>query len=370
MKYYSLKKILEKKCQYNIIIGERSTGKTYSVEELILKNYCESGKQGAILRRYHEDFKGKRGQAFFEALVSNGLVEKYSNGVWTGIYYYSGRWYLCRRNEKTPEKVIKDEKPFCYGFALTEMEHDKSTSYPDITTIMFDEFITRTGYLVDEFVLFMNCLSTIIRYRDDVTIFMLGNTVNKDCPYFAEMGLNHIGNMTPGTIDVYNYGDSKLKVAVEFTGSGKFQRHKPSDFYFAFDNSRLKMITNSVWELGIYPHKPVDFVPKDIKFIFFIKYNQEILQCEVINKERYNFIFIHKKTTEIRKPEKELIFDTEANPLGNINRKINQGMGKISKITTKIIQYIRNEKVFFGDNQTGEVFRNYLLWCNRDSLFL
>ena len=36
---------------------------------------------------------------------------------------------------------------------------------------------------------FMNVLSTIIRDRENIKIFMLGNTVNKYCPYFDEMGL-------------------------------------------------------------------------------------------------------------------------------------------------------------------------------------
>ena len=60
-------------------------------------------------------------------------------------------------------------------------------------TILFDEFITKGMYLTDEFMAFMNTLSTIIRQRDNVKIFMCGNTVNKFNPYFEEMGLNDMG---------------------------------------------------------------------------------------------------------------------------------------------------------------------------------
>lgn len=365
MKFYSLKKILEKKCQYNLVIGERSNGKSYAAYEEIIKNYAESGDQGAIIRRYREDFKGKRGQSFFSPHVENGLVQKYTGDEWTGIYYYSSQWFFCRRDENDPNKLIKSDEPFCYAFSLTDMEHDKSTSYPKVTTIVFDEFITRTGYLNDEFVLFMNVLSTIIRYRNNVTILMLANTVNKDCPYFAEMGLNHVSEMTPGTIDVYQYGDSKLRVAVEYCGQTKRQK-KPSDMYFSFDNPRLKMITTGVWEIGLYPHKPVDFVPHDIKFTYFISYNRQLLQCEIVMTGKYNFTFVHPKTTELRHPERDLIFDTEASPLYNRSRKINQGMNK-SKIVEKILSYYNNDKLFFSDNTTGEVMRNYLMWCKTDS---
>src|SRR5699024_11620877 len=69
--------------------------------------------------------------------------------------------------------------------------------------------------LVNELVLFMNTVSTIVRRRTDVKIFMLGNTVNKYNPYFKEMGLNHANQMEQGTIDIYKYGKSPLTVAVE-----------------------------------------------------------------------------------------------------------------------------------------------------------
>lgn len=368
-KFYSLNSILAKHCQYNMIIGERSNGKTYAVEKHIIENAWHGKGQGAIIRRYRLDFQGKRGQAMFAPLVENGEISAITEGEWTGVYYYASQWFFCRRSETDREKIERADEPFCYAFALTEMEHDKSSGYPNVTTIMFDEFMSRMGYVTDEFVLFMNTLSTIIRYRDNVTIFMLGNTVTKDCPYFKEMGLTHIARMEQGTIEVYTYGQSSLKVAVEFCGSqGTRKRSKPSDVYFAFDNPRLQMITGTghVWELGIYPHKPCDFVPKDVKFTYFIVYNDNILQCEVVITGQYNFTFVHPKTTELRHPDKDLIFDTGASPLYNYNRKIGQGK---ADLMAKITQYYRDEKLFFSDNETGEVMRNYLEWCKHNTIF-
>lgn len=364
MRYYSLKKILEKKCQYNVIIGERSNGKTYACKEKIIQDYFRYHKKGAYIRRYDLDFRSKRGQVMFSDVVDDGLVQKYSKDTWTGITYRLGMWFFTRKEENGD--ITVDDDPFCYSFSLTNMEHDKSTSYPDVTNIVFDEFISRTGYLQDEFVLFMNVLSTIIRYRKDVTIFMLGNTVNRDCPYFHEMGLNHVSGMTQGTIDVYQYGDSHLKVAVEYCGESKRQK-KPSDIYFSFDNPRLKLITSGAWEIGIYPHKPVDFTLKDVVFTFFINYSQNILQCEIVIKDNYNFMFVHPKTTPLRHPDRDLIFDTDSKGQYNYSRKINQGFGK-NKIVKKILSYINNDKVFYADNSTGEVMRNYIMWCKRENL--
>ena len=52
-KYYSLSNILKYECDYNIIFGERSNGKTYALLEYIVKQFYESGykAQGAIIRR-------------------------------------------------------------------------------------------------------------------------------------------------------------------------------------------------------------------------------------------------------------------------------------------------------------------------------
>lgn len=362
-RYYSLDAILTKEAHYNMIIGERSNGKTYASLRYALANYVETGEQFAIIRRWQDDFRGKRSAVMFEAISANGEVEKLTGGKWTGIYYYAGRWYLCRFDEKGER--VQDEKPFCYAFALSQMEHDKSTSYPEITIVIFDEFMTRGAYLPDEFVIFMNVLSTIIRDRNNVKIFMLGNTVNKYCPYFQEMGLTHIKEMKQGEIDVYTYGESGLKVAVEFSDSP--QKYKESDLYFAFDNPKLNMITGrgSVWEIAVYPHKPFEIQPKDIVFTFFIIFNGETLQCEVITKDSNNIIFIHRKTTPLKQPDTDLIYSPDYDPRPNWRRKINTAFTPLEK---RISELFAMDKIFYQDNEVGEIVRNYLIWCGKKTI--
>lgn len=361
MKFYSLKPILKKNCRYNIIIGERSNGKTYSVLKYALEKFVKDGKQLAILRRWREDFTGKRGNVLWDALIANKEVEKATKGEWTQIFYQASKWYLGRFDEEG--KKVYNEKPLAYGFALTEVEHDKSTSYPDIELILFDEFISRMGYLNDEFSLFTNTLSTIIRQRDTVTIFMCGNTVNKYNPYIKEMGLKHVSEMKQGSIDVYTYGDSGLRVAVEYC-SPVSKDGKPSDVYFAFDNSALKMnmITKGSWEMDIYPHLyGVKYKPKEILFYFFIIFEENILQCEVISTEDgKNFILIHKKTTELKTPDKDLIYSLDFDPRPNWKRNI---LKPTSNLENKILHYFKSDKIFYDSNETGEIVMNYLKCC-------
>ena len=360
--YYDVSHIDKLNCHYNVIFGKRSNGKTYSVLYKILKNYAEKGEQGAYIRRYREDFKGKRGATMFDSLVANDVISKLTDGKWTTVKFYSDRWYFAKKDE-SDDRIVADSVPFCYGFSLAQMEHDKSTSYPLITTVVFDEFISRIGYLNNEFVLFMNVLSTIIRQRNNVKVYMLGNTVNKYCPYFQEMGLKHIEDMEPGKIDVYTYGNSELRVACEYTQNHNIEGRK-SDVYFAFDNPSLQMITGGAWELDLYPHLPADYDTKDIVFKYFICFNDNILQCEVIELGDNCFTYVHRKTGEIRHPDTDVVFSTEYDIRPNHIRNIRKTGNDVAR---KIYNFYREDRVFYQDNDVGEVVRNYLMFCQNEA---
>lgn len=365
-KYYSLENILKENADYNIIYGERSNGKTTAVEAYGLKDHIDSGyiNQLAIIRRWEEDYKGKNGSQMFEGIVALGWVEKWTGGKYNTIMYYSQRWYLANY-DNNGQKRWQSDVPFAIGFSIGSEEHYKSTSYPNIKTVLFDEFITRGYYLPDEFIKFQNLLSTIIRLRDDVKIFMCGNTVNKYCPYFVEMGLTSIKKQVKGTIDIYTYGDSTLKVAVEYSDfDGKT---KKSNKYFAFDNPKLNMIKSGSWEISIYPHLPIKYSNEDIKYIYFIKFNDELMQCEIILSKTMKtlFTFIHRKTTPIKDDNTNLVFQTEPDARPNYRRKINKFYDDLGK---KIWEFYANDKVFYQDNEVGEVIRNYLMWCKKESL--
>lgn len=363
IKFYSLDRVLECKCQYNMIIGERSNGKTFAVLEYLIRRWWEKGEQGAYIRRWKEDYRGKRGSQLFAGHEETGKISEITNGEYDKVKYYAGKWYLARYDEEL-DKLIAQEEPFCYAFALSDMEHDKSTAYPKVTTVVFDEFLTRQYYLPDEFVVFMNVLSTIIRHRDNVKIFMLGNTVNKYCPYFKEMGLGHVAEMEVGKIDIYTYGESKLRVAVERCKSPN-KEGKASDFYFAFDNPSLAMITGGVWEIALYPHCPRRYTPQDVIFTFFINFNDELLQGEVVQLVDCCFLYIHRKTTPIQNEDADIIFSDLYDPRPNHFRNIRKGTSKIER---QLSQFFKNDKVFYQDNEVGEVVRNYLKYCGQSSI--
>ncbi len=362
--FYNLKNILEKDAVYSIIIGERSNGKTYAVLKHMLEQYFKNGSQFGIIRRWEEDIKPMRANTFFAPHTENKVIYDLSNGEFWGVAYRAGEFRLTLPPDENGKCRMSDNV-IGYGFALSTWEHGKMTSFPNIKTVLFDEFLTRSYYLPDEFVIFSNVLSTIIRQRDDVKIFMCGNTVNKYCPYFEEMGLTNVKRMKKGTIDVYRYGNNeKLTVAVEYSDFPA--KKKPSDFYFAFDNPRLKMITSGEWEIGIYPHLPVKYNEyTDVLFRYFIIFGEDILQCNVILVNDQMFTYIHRKTTDIRNIDSDLVFSEAYSPRPNWRRRINNPTDELGR---KIWSMFTNDRVFYQSNTIGEIVRNYLMWCKTDSL--
>ena len=141
-KFYDLGEILAKNADYNLIFGERSNGKTYAALRYGLEQFITTGKQMAYIRRWREDLRGKRAESLFANHTANGLISTLTDGKFNEVFYVSNKWFLSYYNEETGKRTPCDI-PFCYGFCLSEQEHEKSSSYPNVTTVVFDEFLTR-----------------------------------------------------------------------------------------------------------------------------------------------------------------------------------------------------------------------------------
>lgn len=359
-KYYDVAHLIKDypDAYYYLAIGERTNGKTYSALKYALERYFKHGEQFAYIRRFGEDVRRKNLINLLSGHIDNGLISELSGGTYSLVNYTSGTFIAYNYDEET-NKAEYDKEVMGFAFDLNSMEHHKSTSYPKVTTIIFDEFLSRNGYITNEFVLFMNTLSTIIRDRANVKIFMLGNTVNKYCPYFTEMGLTHIKDQKPGTIDVYNYADTGLSVVVEYCDPMSKRGGKKSDIYFAFDNPQLKMITSGSWEISIYPHLVTRYRPKDVMFNFFIQFDGAVLHGEIVVTDTDYFMFIHAKTTPIKDEDEDIVYTDMPSQRWNYRVGITNQRDQLSLLIAKLIS---ENRVFYSDNEIGEVLRNYILW--------
>lgn len=363
-KYYDIANLIREypHAYYYMAIGERSNGKTYSALQYALDRFFKTGEQFAYIRRFGEDIRKKNLSSLFDGHVQNGVIERMSNSQFSLVNYAQSRFYPANIGEN--EKIESSAQPMGFAFDLNSTEHIKSLSFPNVTTIIFDEFLSRIGYLTNEFVLFMNTLSTIIRDRKNVKIIMIGNTVNKYSPYFQEMGLSHIKDQKPGTTDLYTYGESQLTVVVDYCDPMAKRGGKESDVYFAFDNPQLKMITTGSWEIAIYPHLPFKYKPKEVIANFFVEFDGSLLHGEMVVAHQGYFIFFHPKTGPIKDESFDIVYTN--NPTGKWNYRV--GIANQSDNLSKTIKKIVSEnRVFYSDNETGEVFRNYLMWATQYS---
>ena len=75
--------------------------------------------------------------------------------------------------------------------------------------------------------------------------------------------------------------------------------------------------------------------------------------------------YIHEKTTPIKNEDKDISCSPEHDPRPNWFRNIRRPRCKIDK---RISYFFSAEKVFYQDNEIGEIVRNYLQWCVSSSI--
>lgn len=387
--YYDIEKTIKNypDCKYIVVYGERSNGKSYSNLKHNTKEFYNSLTTGdyrafGYIRRWTDDIRSSNMEQVYKSLRDNekheNAISEVTKGEYNDVEYKSRCFYLIHRNDDGEIDKRIDE-PMGYIFSLSESERIKSTGYPTIKNIMFEEFISEGVPMINEFNRYMSVLSTIIRNRDDVLITMLGNTVNKYNIYFTEFGFYKAKNQAKNTIDIYEYAteDGKiLRIACEYADMPD-RKVKKSNVYFAFNNKNA-MIMNGSWQIGSYPHLPYYYKPSDIKLMYFIKYDNELFQCEVIkvrdtkenkiiqkDNETYSnknliFTYIHRKTTNIRDIHDHIVFQQDYDSHANIRRKINNCYDDIGRF---IYSFYTTEKTFYQDNEVGNAIDSYREWC-------
>lgn len=360
----SPKQALMKLCEYTYLYGERSNGKTtnclgYLLGEFIMSEY---ERQFAIIRRYDDEILASNCQELFKTIIAFDYINVMTKGTFNGVFYNSKKFYLTKFDD-TGRRINTCKKPFAHIFSISSQQSYKSTAYPDLHSALFDEVASKT-YLRNEFVEFVNLLSTLVRLDDDFKIIMCSNTINRYCPYYREMGMYNISKQKQGTIDIYLYGEGKEQGSISAYYCEEMPKKlKKSNKFFSFNNPKLAMITSGKWEIGLYPHLPYKYNNSEIKFIYYIIFDSSIYQCNIIYSKEYRvmFTYIHCKTTPI-KNKKTIIFSKEDNNPSLYNRK--HITKPIDKIGEKILWFFKNDKVYYQDNFVGDSIMNYLKECS------
>lgn len=208
--YYSLRtKLLPTNANYCCVISERTNGKSWSAKDVALERYFKMGYRCALVRRMETETRKDFTDSYFSDMTDQILF--YSGGEYDCVIRYGATLYFAKRDEETGK--CTRGRVFGRILWLSGAEHFKSQALKEIGTLIMEEFITSEGYLPREPSRLMSIVSTIARDRMDVLIIMIGNTVNRQCPYFYEWGLRNIYKQEQGTVDVYHVDD--VVVAVE-----------------------------------------------------------------------------------------------------------------------------------------------------------
>jgi len=166
MKYLNLGLILSFNCLFNFIIGNRGCGKTYGCKKRVVKLFLEKGFQFVYLRRFDSELS-ESAEGYFNDIIKNNEFPDTTIEYKEGCYYING-------------------EIAGYAMALTKAKDYKSSSFPDVWTIIFDEFLIEdngyTRFLKNEVKQFLGFYMSIDRYRG-VTVFFLGNSTEFINPY-------------------------------------------------------------------------------------------------------------------------------------------------------------------------------------------
>lgn len=184
--FWNINQTLTYNYLFNLIIGNRGGGKSFGAKKWVIDNFIKKGEQFGYVRRYKDDLTEPL-QEFFNDIIH--LYPDYEYKVESRKLYFR----LKPQNEK---EKWKKEDIIGYGFVLSTAGNKKSIPYPDITTLLFDEFLIEEGntrYLKGEVKKLLNLYETIARPgtgHKRVRVFLLANAISVTNPYFLYWDLS------------------------------------------------------------------------------------------------------------------------------------------------------------------------------------
>ena len=255
--YYDYDKISSYNATFNMIITNRGFGKTYGAKKRAINKFLKKGEQFIYVRRYKSELK-KVKDKFFEK------VKKEFEGHEFEIKGFTA--YI-------------DKKVAGYLIPLSTSLSEKSNEYPNVTTILFDEFLIDKSYiryLDNEVETLLDLVYTVQRERENVRVYLLGNNVTTVNPYFDYFNIN------PNPNERFSlYQNGELVVSYETSNefinkmkSTKFGKLVSGTNYedFAIENKSQRDNRSFVSKLPISKCHPLFSLTLDNKTVFVYWY--------------------------------------------------------------------------------------------------
>lgn len=357
--HYNPIEILKKGATYSMIIALRNNGKSTALLILILYAWQMFDYPSCWMRRRKESLTSKHIGSMFDTAFKIVPNKKKYDGYQLKNGAFCGYW-IREKNKK------EYDKPFCYTHSLSAQETQKGTKdIPNLLFIVFDEFMARDMYLQNEFINFINALSTIFRECYDASIVMLGNPVTWACPYFDEMGIKKVRDIKQGTIKVYKASNTNTTVALEVCGEN--QRNVKTDIindrFFGFENNQIESIRSGAWELPYYPHLTRDNSNDSIiDRSCYIRYDNEVYCIEIRRHNNNIYAYVRPYTSELDIDDTRVyrVYVQTTNS-GILHQKEHNRLIPNDRADQLIWGLYKSNKMFYSSNMVGETVRLALL---------
>lgn len=343
-KYYDIRNVLKTAAEYIILLGMRSNGKSYQVKKTILEEAYKTNNTFVYLRRYREDIK----QGLVDSYFSDMPIEEITEGNYNAVIAWQGFLYFATVDDAGKAEKGRKIGRYC---ALSEAIRYKSTTFIDCKYIVYEEFITDEIYLNDEPTKLQQFVSTVAR-GEKLTVFLIGNTMSRVCPYFSEWSLKGTLKQKPGTIELYHMHYTKpngeintVTIAVEHcevidTGASMFF------------GSASKQIVSGEWDVKDAPKLPRPFKEYEKLYEMQVKYSDFIFALVMLcddNGRCYAYVYPAKELDEKKRIISNEFFD---------NENITNGFNRKSRAECKLIELFAQGKVCYSDNLTAADFTN------------
>lgn len=347
--HYDGSLIYKEKSEWISCVGQRSNGKSFFWLGICVIEFFEFGYQIGYVRRQKEEVTNAGIEEYFSDV--NFLKWLKENYGFDGVIQKEKKLYFYACDDEG--KIIKEQNTlFGKAFSLSTARNNKSLHYDLIENIIFEEFITDGAYLTSppEWKRWNNLMSTIFRDRKG-RVILIGNTIERNCPYFREMGVN-ILKLKQGTTTKFKSPDN-IDFIVEYTG------YNPNKKNQMFVGQSAKQINKGEWDSNIYPHLFVELDTVEKIYKFYYCYNEFCFKCECFIYEDKKFIFVRPYDKEDLEYnyyddifEKGFHFETNYFNYCKKNRH------------KKIWDIFLNNRVVYSDNLCGTEFNNCLKYFN------
>ena len=240
-------------CPYIGIIGGKGTGKTYGCIDMAIQDFYKSDMKHPFfyVRRYDKTFTksicGNLLNIHRQTIINCSGGMHNTAELMGKVYEVMNKSITSTGIEKRTHKNI-----IAYCRSMNNVETETGDDKGEISCGIYDEFLSRSGELKDEFLKLQILHSNMLRNRTDryVPLFMLGNTVSRDSAVAEQFGIK-LRDLRRG-LNVYRNKKGVPRIVLYYTPETAANSEAATAYYDRFENSHINMISHGDWVLGSY----------------------------------------------------------------------------------------------------------------------